>query len=81
VKAGEGASGGRNGPEEKGKEGTQQGREGSKQEGEARGEGEVIEGIDSGLHHPTTVDGGNSCSLRESGSLEDSNEWHKEWQC
>jgi len=39
VRAGEGGSGGRNGVEEKGKEGTQQGREGSKQEEEARGEG------------------------------------------
>jgi len=48
VKAGEGGSGGWNGAEEKGKEGTQQGREGRKQEGEARGEGEVIEGTDSG---------------------------------
>jgi len=47
VKAGEGGSGGWNGAEEKGKEGTQQGREGRKQEGEARGEGEVIEGTDS----------------------------------
>jgi len=82
VKAGEGGSRGRNGAEEKGKEGTQQEREGSKQEGEARGEGEgeVIEGTDSDLYHPTTVDGENSCSLRESGSLKDSNEWHKEWQ-
>jgi len=44
VKAGEGGSGGQNGAEEKGKEGTQQGREGSMQEGEARGEGEVIIG-------------------------------------
>ena len=41
----------------------------------------AIEGTDSGLHHPTTVDGENSCSLRESRSLEDSDEWHKEWQC
>jgi len=72
---------GRGGSEEKGEEGTQQGREGSKQEGETRGEGEVTEGTDSGLHHPATVDGENSCSLRESGSLEDSDEWHEEWQC
>ena len=41
----------------------------------------AIEDTDSGLHHPTTVDGENSCSLRESGSLEDSDEWHEEWQC
>jgi len=46
-----------------------------------RGEGEVTEGTDSGLHHPTTVDGENSCSLRVSGSLKDSDEWHEEWQC
>jgi len=79
-----GASGeeGRSGSEEKGKEGTQQGREGSKQEGETRGEEEVTEGTDSGWHHPTkTVEGENSYSLRESGSLKDSNEWHEEWQC
>jgi len=44
----------------KGKEETQQGREGSKQEGETRGEGEITEGTDSGLHHPTTVDGESS---------------------
>ncbi len=63
-------------------EGTQQGREGSKQEGETRGEGKVTEGSrDSGLHHPTTVAGENSYSLRRSGSLEDSNGWHEGWQC
>ena len=66
---------------EKGEEGSLQGREGSKQEGETRGEGEVTEGTGSGLHHPDTVDGENSCSLREFRSLEDSDEWHKEWQC
>jgi len=46
-----------------------------------RGEVEVTKYTDSGQHHPTTVDGENSCSLRESGSLKDSNEWLKEWHC
>ena len=41
----------------------------------------ATEGRDSGLRHPATVDGENSCSLRESGSREDSDEWHEEWQC
>jgi len=65
----------------RGKEETQPGRGEREQEREIRGEGEVAEGTDSGRHHPATVDGENSCGLRESGSLEDSDEWLEEWQC
>jgi len=47
-------------------------------EKERRGD---TEGTCSGLHHPATEDGKNSYSLREYGSLKDSNGWPKEWQC
>jgi len=64
-------------------------KEGNHQEGERGKFGredkkrkrEVTEGTDSGLHHPAIEDGENSYSLRESGSLEDSSGWPKEWQC
>jgi len=50
------------------KTGSQQGREESKEGGKISEEEEVTEGTDSGLHHPATVDGENSYSLRRSGA-------------
>jgi len=43
-----------------------------------RGEREVTEGTDLDLHHINIVNDKNSYSLRESGSLKDSDGWLKE---
>jgi len=47
-------------------------------EGNIKGERGVTEDTGSGLYHPAIEDGKNSYSLREYGSLKDSNGWCKE---